>query len=707
MAVRDAVLAGTFVALALGSPGTAVAAVSAEAAYVEALQALNRIRAERQSADERLERARDERDAVQEDLDRRRGSAMAELERLMREKSAALDAFLRMVPSANAALDQANAELEQARRAIIAAEERLDQRRTAVVEAQSASSVLKVKIDRAKARIDENRTGIEQERTRIQRIGHGDPGELDELARRAVQESEDVAAILREFSPSYEAAQQTARIALGVHLPALYKAKQSIEQIRTNFCGAYTGNARRHIEYALKGVEAFLQESSAAGRYFELAMKAEPREEDATCSLDLAQAGINEAKAQIALREQAIAENETVVATASAQLASAMKILAGARDGIAQDEQAVHMARAALERLERDSAGRRAAWSAEIEAQRAERAVREQALRDEAEEARRNYEAALVPFEAEAATLASLDGQAGHVAELTKRLGAAELDAGRKRKAFLRDLVHADVRRLLKANVRTYQDHGDKEVCAWFENSSSFAVKALTLDVTLAGKPLPGGVVFKPRFSTDSREILRIPAAGKDVTEVSVDWNTGAINFEKTNRYSEKVPYLMPGAKSRSVCTHIERLFEGYNLRILEADGLDRAPLSRFGIHIASFHIADGSVSPDSPSAGRLPPVDLVGHYRIRLEQVEARAAAEAVESDGRGDSALIPAATDKARRIEVQQVLIGAGLLTGKADGIFGERSKEAIRNWQKAKGYPATGELTAAQMAVLLHKD
>ena len=55
----------------------------------------------------------------------------------------------------------------------------------------------------------------------------------------------------------------------------------------------------------------------------------------------------------------------------------------------------------------------------------------------------------------------------------------------------------------------------------------------------------------------------------------------------------------------------------------------------------------------------------------------------------------------DRAARRQVQQALGAAGFDVGVADGLFGPRTRAAIRNWQAAQGRRTTGYLdgTAAE--------
>ncbi len=65
------------------------------------------------------------------------------------------------------------------------------------------------------------------------------------------------------------------------------------------------------------------------------------------------------------------------------------------------------------------------------------------------------------------------------------------------------------------------------------------------------------------------------------------------------------------------------------------------------------------------------------------------------------GEEALKLIAADRQR---IQAVLTSLGYDTHGSDGTFGQRSREMIAAWQKAKGHPATGYLTVAQVPALL---
>ena len=58
----------------------------------------------------------------------------------------------------------------------------------------------------------------------------------------------------------------------------------------------------------------------------------------------------------------------------------------------------------------------------------------------------------------------------------------------------------------------------------------------------------------------------------------------------------------------------------------------------------------------------------------------------------------------DRAARVLVQRGLAALDYSPGPADGLFGGATREALRQWQRAKGEPVTGYLTRAQADTLI---
>ena len=76
---------------------------------------------------------------------------------------------------------------------------------------------------------------------------------------------------------------------------------------------------------------------------------------------------------------------------------------------------------------------------------------------------------------------------------------------------------------------------------------------------------------------------------------------------------------------------------------------------------------------------------------------VPPSAAQAAQAPEGAGD-------LERNSRLLVQQGLALLGFPPGPVDGDFGPKTRSAVTSWQEAKGYEATGSLTAAQAQVLI---
>ncbi len=61
------------------------------------------------------------------------------------------------------------------------------------------------------------------------------------------------------------------------------------------------------------------------------------------------------------------------------------------------------------------------------------------------------------------------------------------------------------------------------------------------------------------------------------------------------------------------------------------------------------------------------------------------------------------PPVLDRKKKVQVQRGLASLGLYKGFIDGAFGPKTREAVRSWQRAKGYDETGRLTKDQADAL----
>ena len=119
---------------------------------------------------------------------------------------------------------------------------------------------------------------------------------------------------------------------------------------------------------------------------------------------------------------------------------------------------------------------------------------------------------------------------------------------------------------------------------------------------------------------------------------------------------------------------------------------------------------APADVPTASPSVGARPPGGSGGRPSGRNSGSPAGARTEpdepALPPAGGSSAASAEAALglDRATRRRVQAGLAASGVNPGGADGIFGDRTREALAAWQGSRGSPATGYLTRADLSALL---
>ena len=99
----------------------------------------------------------------------------------------------------------------------------------------------------------------------------------------------------------------------------------------------------------------------------------------------------------------------------------------------------------------------------------------------------------------------------------------------------------------------------------------------------------------------------------------------------------------------------------------------------------------------DAESAGVL---RAAGEAKELRREMAARREVEPRRSSEAEERAL---GLDRAKREEVQAGLIASGFDPGTADGVFGSRTRDALRAWQHVWGKPATGYLDAESAAAL----
>jgi peptidoglycan hydrolase-like protein with peptidoglycan-binding domain len=113
---------------------------------------------------------------------------------------------------------------------------------------------------------------------------------------------------------------------------------------------------------------------------------------------------------------------------------------------------------------------------------------------------------------------------------------------------------------------------------------------------------------------------------------------------------------------------------------------VDGLPGRRTKTSIAAYQKANGLAPTGEASQ------DLVDHIRLTREIVAA---------SGMTDETGLPQRSDPIRR--VQSVLSELGYLPGTIDGFLGEQTRDAIRQFERDRHLPVTGDVTEALMAEL----
>jgi peptidoglycan hydrolase-like protein with peptidoglycan-binding domain len=113
---------------------------------------------------------------------------------------------------------------------------------------------------------------------------------------------------------------------------------------------------------------------------------------------------------------------------------------------------------------------------------------------------------------------------------------------------------------------------------------------------------------------------------------------------------------------------------------------VDGLPGRRTKTSIAAYQKANG-LDPTGEASE-----ELVDHIRLTREIVAA---------SGMTDEKGVPQSSDPIRR--VQMVLAELGYLPGNIDGFLGEQTRDAIRQFERDRHLPVTGDVTEALMAEL----
>jgi hypothetical protein len=147
-----------------------------------------------------------------------------------------------------------------------------------------------------------------------------------------------------------------------------------------------------------------------------------------------------------------------------------------------------------------------------------------------------------------------------------------------------------------------------------------------------------------------------------------------------------------------------------YNLGLLYATGTG-VPRDEGAAYIwftlAATHLPPGDAQQQAVHtrdllAARLTPAQVqAAQDHVRTWQPRPEAATDDAPVGPRGGSAAAPLTAS--RIAQAQRRLNAAGFDPGPADGTLGPKTREALRQYQRSKGFPATGELDAHTLAAL----
>ncbi len=93
-------------------------------------------------------------------------------------------------------------------------------------------------------------------------------------------------------------------------------------------------------------------------------------------------------------------------------------------------------------------------------------------------------------------------------------------------------------------------------------------------------------------------------------------------------------------------------------------------------------------------------------HARQQAEADAARQKAAEEEAKRTAEASELALQLSSVDRQHVQIALAALGYGTGTTDGVFGTHTRQVIADWQKSRGYPATGHLTGAENQMLLRE-
>lgn len=631
-----------------------------------------------------------------------------------REVATALAAFeaAQAMPAVSAPEAAATRAQEEARQELSAANNQVRALEGELSAANRASAATIARIGALQSRLDELQALIAS----LSRQDAITAAEVTpEMLRVAQEEDSQLAAIHDEFHPAMEAARRTARINIGMHLPAIFRARARLDGIAPMaFCGAKRDHLQAYMRFSTEGIEQFQTLRGDAATIISSALisvaddslakyralNCTTAEHIATATTAMRSTRLADARKEAEqvegnlARENRLADEvEARTAALPARIAAAREAAArraaelDAADAVMRDNDARFRVATAAVRQARDAAMETASARLQDVSRARQSILAEMASETAAAEAR------MAPqIEADRAAIERLD-------EAERVLNARKAQFA---DALATDYMQRHVR--ISARSRPYSWDYAPQLCPEISNSGPLAIISAGTQLAMRNHVLPP-------------EVVQI-VAGENLR----------ISPRSRNEYRETINGLPPRGTYRAGDYSFGESSSGcYELRLAASTSGDgMRALERFGGFARSS--SDWRIIPGSVELARPQTLTRSGSswsYAIeathvvfaseiaRVEQAAMRSSSiarpmAAVSASTPTPTQTAPAAVslsslDRQTAAKVQAGLNARGFNVGAIDGSPGPRTREAVRAWQTSRQEAPTGDLTPAQLREL----
>lgn len=703
-----ALLALLLVAVCLVHPSPSSAQTATEAAvtereraFVEALRRLEQDRAAAAAADGAYEAARAARAVAQARHNEARAAAVGDRDdrlAVLKAEMAAVSAGS-VVPAEEEALRdrlaKAKAVVDIGRRATELVQARLRG-------AGADVAVLRLDIETGTRRLSEDEKTLETVERRQRLLADGDVATFEQFARDSRAETAGALAILDQFEERLKIATTTARIALAPHMLELKEIERRFRQLDIRYCPDFGRNARMQMTQAIQGLETFLQNSAnnaLASFHLEMAELSRKLARDGAtrCSTLIATAAVAWNEAELGAVRSRVEEGRRVLAEKTAEHDRRLRTRQDAAETLPVVTRELDDALAEVAAIEAALAANADAFAAARAHLEAERDRRVASLASEVRALEEDIATRVGPLDAELALVPIPSDE--ERARARRALETAERTLVNDRRDFLLALLQDELRRGLAVETRLLVEgrtrFDTRSACIRMTNRSRFAVETMIVGLQARGRPIEtilGHDGFRrPTYGDghDTGGTVRIDLA-----------QNGFLKFHQLLRGTVYVDKLLPGQTSRFGCMELRTsMFDGADQSTLQSQRLDRFSGADWRLEPRSIYAVEVVRAGGDGAAPAFQPIDPARLYADRLARAERVAAARDAPSGGADRSAVL----DTGTIAEVQKALNEAGFDVGRPDGVAGPRTRDAIRRWQVTVGAAATGELTPSQVRQL----